>query len=277
MTKSWTSRPNCKINLGLHVVARRPDGYHNLETIFVPAAICDELELAVSEHFEFHQDGIQIEGDREQNLCVKAYRLMAARYGEKFPLKMRLNKRIPFGAGLGGGSSDAAHVILMLNEIWGIGLKTEEMVPLAAQLGADCPFFLYNRPCYATGIGDVLEPLSHPIRIPHLVIVKPDISVATADAYRGIIPHESTEDLRLAVQEPIERWRGSIGNDFEATVFEKHPMLADLKEALYRMGAKYASMSGSGSAMFAIFDRAADKPDGEFENCLWFNVEHPTD
>ena len=251
-----TTHPNCKINLGLQVTTRRADGYHELQTIFLPVPLCDTLTIATAEHFEFTGSGIAIDCPDEQNICVKAYRLMQAEHPHIEPVHIHLDKHIPFGAGLGGGSSDAAHTLMMLNELFNLGHTNVQLCDMAAQLGADCPFFVINQPCFATGIGDQLKPLNiqafNNSNI-QTILLKPPVSVSTADAYRGIVPHRSDTDLCKAIQQPFETWRDTIVNDFEATVFKKYPIIGDLKQTLYNSGAVYASMSGSGSAVFGLF------------------------
>ena len=260
-----TSHPNCKINLGLHVVRRRADGYHDLETVFVPVPLCDELEITPSASFDFRQEGIAIAGGAEDNIVVKAYRLMQHEYGERVgAVAIRLRKEIPFGAGLGGGSSDAALALRMIDSLFGLQLGAERLKALAARLGADCAFFIDNVPAYATGIGDRLSPLGfNPLEGHTLLLVKPDEAVGTAEAYRGIVPRErrgdtAPVDLIQAVRRPVSEWRKAIVNDFEETVFQSHPRLAELKAALYAEGATYAAMSGSGSTLYALVPDKAD-------------------
>lgn len=257
--------PNCKINLGLHIVRRRADGYHDLESLFLPVPLCDELTMQPADRFSFKQEGIPIGGDPETNLVVRAYRLMEqqAPRGVR-PMEIRLRKNIPFGAGLGGGSSDAAFAITMLNELWQLHLDTDRLCMLAARLGADCPFFVLNKAAYVTGIGDQLEPLDgDPLGGFRLMLFKPEVAVSTAEAYRDIVPRErrphtvADADLRRLVRQPVSRWRDTIVNDFEATVFAAHPELGALKQQLYDIGAIYVSMSGSGSALFALFDKGS--------------------
>jgi len=256
-----TTHPNCKINLGLHVTERRPDGYHNLETIFIPIPLCDSLTINTSDRYALYQVCIKSVSTPEENICTKAYRLLCEEYPQIGGAEVHLEKNIPIGAGLGGGSSDGAHTIIMLNNIFNLGLTDEQMCSYAARLGADCPFFIYNRPCYATGIGDHLEPLNFrfPISNLHFVLLKPPVAVSTADAYRGIVPKRSDIDLRKAVKQPVEKWRDLIVNDFETTVFPKYPIIAEMKQYLYDRGAVYASMSGSGSALFAFFKEQPDE------------------
>jgi len=274
--------PNCKINLGLRVLRRRPDGYHDLETIFLPVPLCDELEvlpLPAGAALDFSQTGIPLDCPPEENICVKAYRLMAAEYPGLPPVQIKLSKRIPFGAGLGGGSSDAAAVLKALNAMFALGIGADRLRTLAARLGADCAFFIDNVPSLALGIGDQLTPLGFtPAEGLRLVLAKPPEAVSTREAYSGLrlrpyssSTHESaagpqvTSDpyptlppLTQAAAAPPDTWRNTIANDFEATVFPLHPAIADMKEAFYRSGAVYASMSGSGASVFAFFPPQAD-------------------
>lgn len=249
--------PNCKINLGLHVVRKRADGYHDLETIFLPVeSLQDELEIVFSEQTTFVGEGIAVDCAAEDNLCMKAYRLLETDFAERMkPVTIRLRKGIPFGAGLGGGSSDAAFTLKMLNEMFDLQLSNEVLCRYAAKLGADCAFFIENRPCYATGIGDQLEPINLDIKKLGLrmEIIKPNDSVSTREAYAGVLPHPHDVDLRKAVRLPVEQWRDLIVNDFEASVFPQHPRIVQLKEEFYERGAVYASMTGSGAAVFGIW------------------------
>lgn len=261
--------PNCKINFGLHVVGKREDGYHDLETIFLPAPLHDVLEIEPSDEFRFVQDGIAIEGRAEDNLVVKAYRLMQRETGIG-GVTIRLTKKIPFGAGLGGGSSDAAFTLKMLDELFGLRLGSERLKGLASRLGADCAFFIDNVPSYATGIGDILTPLGfNPIEGMTLRIEKPEgENVSTAEAYRGLkvegkepatgaadrAGREQRELLTEAAKEKPERWRGLIVNDFEKSVFAGHPRIAELKERFYDEGAVFALMTGSGAAVFGVWE-----------------------
>ena len=250
-------RPNCKINIGLHVTEKRPDGYHNLETVFVPVPLCDELTIERSDVFSFRQEGIALDNPPDDNLCVRAYRLLRADYQQIGAVDMQLVKHIPFGAGLGGGSSDAASVLTMLAEEYSLPCTPEELERYAARLGADCAFFVKNIPAYATGIGDVLEPMDLDLSGYRFVLLKPEDHVTTKEAYRGVVPKKSAVDLREAVRRPVTEWSGLIVNDFEASVFPAHPRIAWLKAWLYRQGALYASMTGSGAAVFALFGKDA--------------------
>ena len=251
------SHPNCKINLGLHVVRKRPDGYHDLETIFLPVHdLCDELEINPAEGSAtvVRQEGIVLDNAPDDNLCMKAYRLLQEEFGIP-PVEILLRKNIPFGAGLGGGSSDAAFTLKMLNDMFSLGLSVDDLEQRAARLGADCAFFIQNRPAYATGIGDQLEPLDIDLSSYRIVIeIPPNEHVSTREAYAGLhLQGGNRPDLRQTVRQPITQWRDIIVNDFEASVFPAHPAIAALKEEMYRRGALYACMTGSGAAVFGLF------------------------
>ena len=269
--------PNCKINLGLRVLRKRPDGYHDLETLFIPVPLCDELDITVLRQTSalkdedgeklclFSQTGIPVDCPPDDNICVKAYNLLLDDFPQMPPVHIRLGKHIPFGAGLGGGSSDAAFTLCMLNEMFALGLSDDQLEQYAARLGADCAFFVRNRPAQALGIGDRLTPLdSNPLAGYRLVMAKPDDAVSTREAYAHIRPHDPEADLEplaQAVRKPISTWGETLVNDFEASVFPSHPRIASLKATFYAHGALYASMSGSGSTVFALFDPEADLSD----------------
>ncbi len=244
--------PNAKINIGLNVVSKRDDGYHNLETVFYPVKLADALELVGSDRFRFSSSGLEIDGKPENNLIVKAYKLLQKDFNLP-PVKLHLHKVIPFGAGLGGGSADAAFTLKMLNSHFNLKIPSDKLENYAAQIGADCPFFIENRPVFATGIGDRFLPINLDLAEYEIVIVKPDVSVSTPDAFRNITPSKPKFNLKDIENLPIEDWKYFIKNDFEKSVFEKYPEIENLKNTLYEMGAIYASMSGSGSAVFGIF------------------------
>lgn len=242
-------RPNCKINIGLRVLRKRADGYHDLETIFYPIyGLHDVLDVVPvstpGQVITLTQDGMAVDCGIDDNLIVRCYRLMAGRYDRIGSVDVHFTKRIPFGAGLGGGSSDAAHMAVVLNELFGLGLSREQLAQEVRPLGADCPFFIYNTPCFATGIGDILRPIEYDLRGKRLVMIKPHVAVSTRDAYAGIVPYEGAFDERV--------------NDFEKTVFAKYPELADIKKHLLDAGAYYAAMSGSGSTLFGLFELDAE-------------------
>ncbi|MBQ6651996.1 MAG: 4-(cytidine 5'-diphospho)-2-C-methyl-D-erythritol kinase [Prevotella sp.] len=254
--------PCAKINLGLNVISRREDGYHNIETVFYPIPLTDALEVKrMDEKFpsdtpcDLKVTGNAVDCDESQNLVVRAYHLLAADYS--LPrVHAHLYKRIPSQAGLGGGSSDAAYMIRLLDERFRLNIGIAEMERYAAQLGADCAFFITAEPSFATGIGDRLAPADSPGHNLHgywLAIVKPPMAVSTAEAYAGITPRTPVKCCRDIVRQPIDTWREELMNDFEKPVFEKHPLLAQIKQQLYDDGATYAAMTGSGSAIYAIY------------------------
>ncbi len=250
-----TIYPNAKINLGLNVVERRKDGYHNIETIFYPIGLHDELRVTPSqgkEDYYFSSAGIKISGNPENNLIIKAFRLIKEKY-QIPPVDISLTKKIPFGAGLGGGSSDAAFMLKALNELFELNISTEKLEEMAAQIGADCPFFIRNQPVFATGIGNVFTPVELSLKDYWLLLVKPDIHVSTPEAYAGVTPMPAHIPLTELIKNPMENWKNSIINDFEKSVFRKFPEIGKLKENMYAEGAVYASMSGSGSSVYGIF------------------------
>ena len=265
--------PNCKINLGLRVIRKRPDSYHDLETVFVPIyGLHDELEVERIQNTDrfadriqtnndglmFSQEGIAVDCPAEDNLIVKCYRQMRAKYPQIGDVAVRFKKNIPFGAGLGGGSSDAAHMAVALNELFSLRLTKEQLAAEVKPLGADCPFFVYNTPCYAEGIGDLLTPVELDLEGIRIVMIKPEEGVSTKEAYSGITRHpEVAGEIQKAVammrQKCTEIDDTIFVNDFEATVFPLHPQIAAIKKRLQDAGAFYASMSGSGSTVFGLF------------------------
>ncbi|MBE6224344.1 MAG: 4-(cytidine 5'-diphospho)-2-C-methyl-D-erythritol kinase [Bacteroidales bacterium] len=256
--------PNAKINLGLSVLQKREDGFHNLETLFYPVEAKDVLEIVESGGLQMHQYGIEYPGDPMDNLCVKAYRALAADFDIP-PVEIHLYKKIPVGAGLGGGSADAAFTLRGLNEMYSLGLSDDRLSEYAATLGSDCAFFVYNRPMLGTGRGEILEPVEIPsLEGYEIKLVFPPYFVSTAAAYGGIVPRDKrvangenvdTRSIVEILRQPVEYWKDSLTNDFEKTVFAKIPQLAAYKDELYAQGAVYASMSGSGSAFFGIFKK----------------------
>jgi 4-diphosphocytidyl-2-C-methyl-D-erythritol kinase len=247
--------PNCKINLGLHVVRKRADGYHDLETVFYPLPMQDIVEVVRSEQptVQFSTSGITVDGAPSQNLCMKAYDLLKQQF-DLPPVQLHLHKTIPAGAGLGGGSANAAFTLRLLNSKFNLGLSTEQLLDLALQLGSDCPFFIINKPCMATGRGEVLEPLELPQLSSYtLVIVNPGIHVATSWAFGQITPGSNGHSIRETVSRPVNTWKDGLVNVFEDPVIKAHPAVGAIKEQLYNKGAVYASMSGSGSTVFGLF------------------------
>lgn len=256
--------PNCKINLGLRVVRKRADGYHDLETVFVPVyGLHDELEIVhdctIQEDYTFQQEGIAVDCQPEDNLIIRCYEQFKKKYPQIGKTSIRFKKNIPFGAGLGGGSSDAAHMAVGLNALYGLGLSKAQLAEEVRTLGADCPFFVYNTPCYAEGIGDILTPIELKLQGMRIVLVKPEEGVSTKEAYSGIKPRpEVAGEIQKAVammrQKCTEIDDTIFVNDFEATVFPGHPVIAAIKKRLLDAGAYYASMSGSGSTVFGLFE-----------------------
>lgn len=246
--------PNAKINIGLNVVRKRKDGFHDLVSCFMPVPFCDVLEIVKSSKYAFTSSGVAIPGQPEQNLCVRAFKLLKKDFGLQ-EVSMYLHKLIPIGAGLGGGSADAAFVLKSLNILFELFLDDSLLEDYAAQLGSDCAFFIQNKPVMAYGRGNEFENIDLNLSGKYLLLVTPPLHVSTADAYAGIKPQESEANLKnILEQTPVEQWKGAVKNDFEETVFRKYPELASLKDKLYDLGALYASMSGSGSAVYGIFD-----------------------
>lgn len=264
--------PNAKINLGLNIVEKRPDGYHNLETIFYPINLQDALEVTELENeegeYKLKVSGVPIEGDTENNLVVKAYRLLKKDFPDMSPINIHMFKHIPTGAGLGGGSADAAFMIKLLNEKFNLKLSIEKMEKYAAILGADCAFFIQNKPVFASGIGNIFENITLSLKGYYIVLVKPDIFVSTKDAFSHITPMHPNQSLKEIVRMPVETWRATMKNDFEESVFQKYPEIAAIKDKLYDMGAIYASMSGSGSSVFGIFREQVEHIEEVFNGCF---------
>lgn len=252
--------PIAKINLGLNVVEKRPDGYHNLETVFYPVPIKDALEVYPMEA-DFPSDvdcdlkvtNIHIEGDEQKNLVVKAYNLLKQDFPTLPRIHTHLYKGIPTQAGMGGGSSDCGFMITLLNSQFQLGLSQQQMINYAAKLGADCAFFIVNTPSYAEGIGEILSPVDLDLSGWYLSVVRPAIPVSTREAFSLITPSHPTKNCRDVVMQPIETWREDLTNDFEKSVFALHPEIGAIKDQLYEMGAVYAAMSGSGSSLFGLF------------------------
>ena len=269
--------PIAKINLGLNVVEKRPDGYHNLQTVFYPVPIKDALEVHVTdEAFPSDYDcdlkvtNITIEGDEQRNLVVRAYQLLKQDFPTLPRIHSHLWKGIPTQAGMGGGSSDCAYMMLLLNQQFRLGLTDEQLIEYAAKLGADCAFFILSRPCYAEGIGEKLQPIDLSLSGYYIAVVRPDIPVPTKEAFSRIRPHYPAQNCRETVMQPVETWRDTLINDFEESVFALHPEIGIIKQQLYDMGATYAAMSGSGSALFGLFKKQPDSLSQEFPNMFTF-------
>lgn len=262
--------PNAKINLGLNVVRKRPDGYHDIETIFYPIPVKDALEIVAADRQSFTQTGIPVDAPQEKNLVIKALNLLKTRY-EIPPLEIHLLKAIPFGAGLGGGSADAAFMLRLVNDFCGLRIPPDQLEELASPIGADCPFFIRNTPVFATGTGNVFEPLALSLKDYHLCLVKPDVAVSTPEAYSRVTPAAPEISLKEIAKEPVYRWRQLMVNDFEKSVFPLHPVIGHIKDTLYREGALYAAMSGSGSSVYGIFEKPTHfREQSLFSDCfLW--------
>ncbi|QHT70295.1 4-(cytidine 5'-diphospho)-2-C-methyl-D-erythritol kinase [Rhodocytophaga rosea] len=249
--------PNAKINLGLYVTEKRPDGFHNIESCFYPVQWTDILEIIPAQGFAFSSTGIAIPGDPATNLCAKAYHLMQKDHSLP-PVHIHLHKTIPIGAGLGGGSADGAFTIKVLNSLFNLGLQTPEMEAYARPLGSDCAFFIRNEPVYCFGKGDQFEDIQVDLSQYFIVLVNPQVHVGTAEAYAGIIPKQPEYAVKETLALPIQNWKYRLSNDFETTVCAKYPVIRDIKNTLYAQGALYASMSGSGSTVYGIFEKEKD-------------------
>ena len=249
-----TGKANFKINLGLYVTEKRPDGFHNLETVFYPVdSVCDTIEIVSAKEMIFRMDGGDFATDAEKNLCVKAFRLLQEKY--HLPdTHIRLDKKIPSGAGLGGGSSDAATVLKMTNELFNLQISNSLLKKYASSLGSDVAFFIDNVPSYATGKGEILTIIDVDLSGKVISVFKPEVSVSTAEAYAHVTPLSGRPSLQKLIKEPVAKWKYLIVNDFEKSVFPVFPILSEVKKKYYELGADYAAMSGSGSALFAIAD-----------------------
>jgi 4-diphosphocytidyl-2-C-methyl-D-erythritol kinase len=263
---------NAKINLGLNITARRPDGYHEIETVFYPVKLHDVVELTDSKELNCVVTGGSFPGQMEENLCYKAFKLVQQDHHNVANQQITLLKNTPVGAGLGGGSSDAAHVIKLVNKKFKLGLSLEKMEEYAAVLGADCPFFIRNEPVYATGIGEQFKQLTLDLSAYQLLLVTPPIHVSTAEAYLGVTPNPNTEYLPDLMKMPIQYWNGHVKNDFEASVYSKYPTIKKIKDDLYQSGALYASLTGSGCSVYGIFAADIRLPQLEVENKVYYNL-----
>ncbi|MDR0710954.1 MAG: 4-(cytidine 5'-diphospho)-2-C-methyl-D-erythritol kinase [Prevotellaceae bacterium] len=260
---------NAKINLGLHVTQRRTDGFHNVETVFFPIGWSDMVEALPGRSFTLRCTGLSLNVEQENNLCAKAFRLLQ----KDFDLPgadIFLHKQVPPGAGLGGGSSNAAFTLQALNEVFRLALPQRRLTEYAAQLGSDCAFFIHNTPMLATGRGEILQPIAVNLSGYELLVVNPPFGVSTAEAYAGVTPKAPTANLQRIVSQSVETWREELVNDFETFIFTTYPPLQRIKNALYGCGATYAAMSGSGAALFGIFKSIPDDAELLFEGCTLF-------
>lgn len=268
--------PNAKINLGLNIVSKREDGYHNLETIFYPIPICDALEITLPmsdnlTHDLLYIEGLPIDSDNKENLVTKALQLLRKYYTFPF-VKINLLKKTPMGAGIGGGSSDAAFTLKLINDFFELGIEQDTLANLATNLGADCPFFIYNTPKYAEGIGEKLESIDLNLEQYHISLVKPNLFISTKEAFANIKPKPSNQNLKKLVKLPVKEWKNHLKNDFEESLFPKYPELEQIKRKLYELGALYSSMTGSGASLYAISEKPLTNLEKMFTNCyIWYN------
>jgi 4-diphosphocytidyl-2-C-methyl-D-erythritol kinase len=253
------SFPNCKINLGLNIISKRADGFHNLETVFYPIQIKDVLEIVQQQNetagIEFTVSGLKVDGENNNNLCVKAYLLLKADFPEMPSIKMQLHKTIPMGAGLGGGSADGAFTLKLLNQKFRLNLSNEQLIEYALQLGSDCPFFIINQPSFAEQRGEALQPIDLDLSEYEFLIINPGVHINTGWAFSNIEPKQPVKSIRQIISQPIQCWKQDLVNDFEEAVFPSFPEIKSIKENLYTEGALYAAMSGSGSTVFGIFKK----------------------
>ena len=247
--------PNCKINLGLRILRKRADGFHDLSTVFYPLALKDVLEILHAEKTGFTAYGIPIPGDG--NLCERTWRMLKADFPTLPEVSIHLYKNIPIGAGLGGGSADGAFTLLALNKQFHLGLDNPMLIRYAAQLGSDCPFFILNTPSLGSSRGEELEPIALDLGAYRFVVVNPEVHISTAQAFSGCTPREEEVPLRDIIRQPVASWKGALVNDFEEPVFRLHPELREIKDTLYASGAVYASLTGSGSSFYGIFERGS--------------------
>lgn len=263
--------PNAKINIGLNIISKREDGFHNIETIFYPIGLSDILEIIPAiKQTDVKTSGLALNINAEENICHKAYQLLSKSYKIP-PLEIFLHKLIPSGAGLGGGSSDAAFLLKEINSLFKLGINQKGLENMASVLGSDCAFFIRNKAVFAKGRGDKFEEISLDLSGYYLYLVKPDIFISTADAYASVRPLLPEVSLKNLVEDPISDWKNKIINDFELNLFKKHPLLNNIKSELYKQGALYASMSGSGSALYGIFVNKPSKIPAFEEHFSWIS------
>ena len=255
--------PNCKINLGLHILGKRTDRYHNLETVFYPIDICDALEILPIPHNDDQPkvtlSGLPVSGDDNNNLCVKAWYLLKKDFSQLPAINIHLHKAIPMGAGLGGGSADSAFILMMLNEKFDLHLSDEILSAYALQLGSDCPFFIYNKPCFATGRGELMQTISINLRGYYFYIINPNIHINTGEAFTQLTQTNHILSVNEIIQQPIESWKNNLVNDFENGITMRYPVIAEIKQQLYQHKAIYAAMSGSGSTVFGLFPQKPEE------------------
>lgn len=260
--------PNAKINLGLHITAKRKDGYHDIETCMIPIPLFDALEMIEGKKDLFETTGMNIPGAEKDNLIIKALKLLRKDFNDLPPVHIHLHKNIPMGAGLGGGSADAAFALTLMNRLFDLHLEDWFLEDYAAQLGSDCPFFIENTPKIATGRGEILEPVAIDIKGDHILLIKPPVHVGTKEAYAGVKPQAPKFPIKKILSDKSS-WKEKLVNDFEASIFPQYPELAEIKAKLYEMGAYYAAMSGSGSTLFGLFKDSPPKKDWPSEHFVF--------
>lgn len=261
--------PNAKINLGLNIISKRTDGYHNIESVFYPIKWCDILEIIPAEDFSFDTTGLPIPGNEEGNLVIKAYKLLKNEgYLKNQHASFHLHKILPMGAGIGGGSADGAEALKLLNTVFDLNLSIPQLQFYASKLGSDCSFFIANKPAFCFGTGNEFEEISLDLRNKTIVLINPQIHVSTLEAYSGIIPQIPEVSIKEVIKMPIENWKGLLKNDFEENIINNHPKIGKVKEQLYRLGASYASMTGSGSTVYGIFDNNVEDLESKFPGCV---------
>ncbi len=251
--------PNCKINLGLHITQKRADGYHNIETVFYPIAFNDILEIIPTNshnNIEYNSSGIPINGNSDDNLCIKAYQLLKKDFPQIPSIQMHLHKNIPMGAGLGGGSADGSFALKMINQQFQLNLSEAQLIQYALLLGSDCPFFILNTACIGKGRGEILKPIALDLSAYKILIINPGIHINTGWAFSQIIPSQPKLPIEKIIQQPIETWKGQLSNDFEIPVCKQYPEITMLINQLYNANAVYAALSGSGSSVFALFEKS---------------------
>lgn len=261
--------PTAKINIGLNILEKRPDGFHNLESVFYPVGWSDGLEIIPSGTFRFTSSGIPVSGEPDENLSVKVYQSLKQQFGLP-PVNIHLHKNIPIGAGLGGGSSDAAFTVKLLNKIFDLGLSKERMQDLVRPFGSDCAFFIANQPVFAYDKGDRFEDIGFTLQGMFIVLVYPDVHISTQEAYQRVTPKIPSERIKPVLNAGHHSWKEKLGNDFEAGIFLKHPSIAEIKTRLSGLGAVYTSMSGSGSTVYGIFEKEVDVEDLFPSNYRWW-------
>lgn len=247
------SFPNCKINLGLNITGKRSDGYHNLETVFYTIPIRDALEVIQAADFNFSTSGLPISGNAADNLCIKAYHLLKADFPDLPNVNIHLHKKIPMGAGLGGGSADGAFMLKLLNKKFHLNISEDKLTEYALQLGSDCPFFIINKPCFATGRGELMETIKLDLSSYQFVIINPGIHISTKEAFSNLHPTTPEKSIKQIIDQPVKTWKEELLNDFEQNIFTLYPTIKAIKDQLYAAGAVYASMTGTGSTVYGIF------------------------